>query len=236
MRTQEISLRERCSALRGSWSAPVRPRNCASFARSPLFCASVIFETTINCPRSCASLPWNTARCRQRECRPILLFHAPLVPALHFVIASHLLVLFHCDLLPGVILFLAFVVAWVACFLSCSCSAFALGPPLWLCCLVVRLLSIFFWRSRWCSGVCMPSVVVVSQYKSLWAVGLMKRRKIQPGRRVGNRREQLPAGPKRSARKLGRTLLCGTRTVVGARSVTMIWSATPQVLCNSIPS
>jgi len=141
---EEISLRERCSALRGSWSAPVRPRNCASFARSPLFCASVIFETTINCPRSCASLPWNTARCRQRECRPILLFHAPLVPALHFVIASHLLFLFHCDLLPGVILFLAFVVAWVACFLSCSCSAFALGPPLWLCCLVVRLLSNFF--------------------------------------------------------------------------------------------
>ena len=65
------------------------------------------------------------------------------MPALGFVIASRLLVLRHCDLLPGVMLFLALVVAWVACFLSCSCSASALCPLLWLFLRFSFLLSVF---------------------------------------------------------------------------------------------
>jgi len=42
--------------------------------------------------------------------------------------------------------------------------------------------------------------------------------------------------PKRSAHKIGRTHLCKTCTVVGARYVSMEWSATLQVLCICIPS
>ena len=64
----------------------------------------------------------------------------------------------------------------------------------------------------------------------------MERRKKQPGGSVSNPLEQLPAGPKRSAHKIGRTHLCETRTVVGARYVSMEWSATLQVLCICIPS
>jgi len=94
----------------------------------------------------------------------------------------------------------------------------------------------FYWRPGWCTGVCLPSIVVFSACMWVWAVGLMKRREKKPGRSVSNPLERLPAGPKRSAHKLGRTHLCETRTVVGARYVSMEWSATLQVLCNCIPS
>jgi len=94
----------------------------------------------------------------------------------------------------------------------------------------------FSWRPGWCAGVCLPSIVVVSACMWLWAVGVMERRKKQPGGSVSNPLEQLPAGPKRSAHKIGRTHLCETRTVVGARYVSMEWSATLQVLCICIPS
>jgi len=87
------------------------------------------------------------------------------------------------------------------------------------------------WRPGWCAGVCLPSIVVVLAYMWLWAVGLMKRSKKQPGRGVSNPLERLPEGPKRSAHKFGRTHLCETRTIVSARYVSMEWSATLQVLC-----
>jgi len=64
----------------------------------------------------------------------------------------------------------------------------------------------------------------------------MNRRKKHPGRSVSNPLERLPAGPKRSDHKFGRTHLCETRTVVGARYVSIEWSATLQVLCFCIPS
>ena len=74
---------------------------------------------------------------------------------LDFVIASRLLGLSHCDLLPGVMFFLALVVAGSACFLSWSRSASALCPLLCLFLLVSCPLSVFL-----ASGVvrsCMPA-------------------------------------------------------------------------------
>jgi len=94
----------------------------------------------------------------------------------------------------------------------------------------------FSWRPGWCAGVCLPSTVVVSACLWLWAVGLVQRRKKNPGGSVSNPLERLPAGPKRSAHKFGRTHLCETCTVVGARYVSMEWSVTLQVLCICIPS
>jgi len=74
------------------------------------------------------------------------------VPALDFVIASRLLVLCHCDLLPDVMLFLELVVAWGACLLSYSRSASALCPLLWLFLLFSCLMSVFLasWVVRRC--------------------------------------------------------------------------------------
>ena len=74
------------------------------------------------------------------------------MPALDVVIACRLLVLCHCDLLPGVMLFPALVVAWRPFFLSCSRSAYALCPLLWFFLLFSCLLSVFLasWVVRWC--------------------------------------------------------------------------------------
>jgi len=72
---------------------------------------------------------------------------------LDIVIASLLLVIRHCDQLPGVMLFLVLVVAWVACFLSCSCLVLALCRPLWLFLLFSCLLPVFLasWVVRRCT-------------------------------------------------------------------------------------
>jgi len=65
-----------------------------------------------------------------------------------------MLFLCHCDLLPGVIIFLAFVEAWRACFLSCLRSASALCTLLWLFLLFSCLLYVFLtsWVVRRCTS------------------------------------------------------------------------------------
>jgi len=77
------------------------------------------------------------------------------VPASDFVIASRLLGLCHYDLLPGVMLVLAFVVAWSAYFLSRSRSASALCPLLCSLLLFSCLLSVFL--ASWVVRRCMPA-------------------------------------------------------------------------------